>query len=68
MDKAMNVYEFHSDELPALIQGIHQGRYGFSLASVQRNLKAAGISHDLARAAIAQSGIFSFMLHQLQNS
>lgn len=64
----MNVYEFHSDELPALIQGIRQGRYGFSLASVHRSLEDAGIPKDLARAAIAQSGIFSFMLHQLQNT
>ncbi|MBW4490687.1 MAG: hypothetical protein KME12_23175 [Trichocoleus desertorum ATA4-8-CV12] len=64
----MNVYEFQSDEITALVTNIRQGRYGFSLASVHRNLKASNIPHDVARAAIAQSGIFSFMLHQLQNN
>ncbi|MBD1864301.1 MULTISPECIES: hypothetical protein [Trichocoleus] len=62
----MNLYELNSEGLNVLVTKIRQGYYGFSLASIHRNLKASNIPHDLARAAIAQSGIFSFMLHQLQ--
>ena len=57
--------EFRPEDLTALVEAIRRGQYGYSLASVQRNLKWAEVPEPLAKAAIRDSGIFSFMLHSI---